>query len=58
MVGCSAFAAQFAATAEELGVDPADITSIVAVLDGVYVKAMNPDNGNGRQNYPLVNVCD
>lgn len=33
-------------------------TVVSATLDGVYVKAMNPGHGGGRQNYPLVNVCD
>lgn len=32
--------------------------NIQASLEGVEVKAMNPGRGNGRQNYPLVNVCD
>jgi len=46
------------AAAEQLGVLPADVTTLVANLVGVYVKAMNPGHGSGRQNYELVNVCD
>ena len=47
-----------AAAAEYLEVSEDQITYITADRDGVYVKAMNPGGGNGRQNYTLVNVCD
>ena len=39
-------------TAEQIG------RYIQASLLGVNVKAMNPGKGNGRQKYPLVDVCD
>ncbi|MDT8322200.1 MAG: hypothetical protein RQ826_16915 [Xanthomonadales bacterium] len=45
------------AAADELDVLPEEITGLVATLQGVYVKAMNPGKGNGRQNYELVDVC-
>jgi hypothetical protein len=51
-----------------MGVDDAIAAAIVdefgegytfeAIFDGVYVKAMNPGNGNGRQNFELVDVCE
>lgn len=47
-----------AAAADYLNVDPELVEFGSATLDGVYVKAMNPGPGNGRQNYPLVNVCE
>jgi hypothetical protein len=46
------------AAADYLGVAPEEVEFGSATLDGVYVKAMNPGPGNGRQNYPLVDVCD
>lgn len=51
--------ALLAAVAEQLGVAPADIgDNIEASLVGVFVKAMNPGHGNGRQNYELTDVCN
>ncbi|MCW8873298.1 MAG: hypothetical protein OQK01_11855 [Xanthomonadales bacterium] len=44
--------------ADELGVEPEDITTLFATLKGVFVKAMNPGRGGGRQNYDHVDVCD
>ena len=46
------------AAAEYLDVLPEEVEFGSATLDGVYVKAMNPGPGNGRQNYPLVDVCE
>jgi hypothetical protein len=46
------------AAADYLGVLPEEIETISATLEGVYVKAMNPGPGSGRQNYPRVNVCE
>jgi hypothetical protein len=51
--------ALLAAVAEQLGGEPEEIgPNIRASLVGVDVKAMNPGPGNGRQNYPLTDVCD
>ena len=46
------------AAAEYLNVLPEEVEFGSATLDGVYVKAMNPGPGGGRQNYPLVDVCE
>ena len=47
------------AAAEETGFTPEEIGRYIqASLVGVNVKAMNPGKDNGRQKYPLVNVCD
>jgi len=47
------------AAIDETGFTAVDIgRNIQASLVGVNVKAMNPGKDNGRQKYPLVNVCD
>ena len=47
------------AAADETGFTPEEIGRYIqATRLGVKVKAMNPGKGNGRQNYPLVDVCD
>jgi len=47
------------AAVDETGFTPEEIGRYIqATLVGVNVKAMNPGKGNGRQNYPLVNVCN
>lgn len=47
---------------EDVDTDPSaeeiSITINSYILNWVKVKAMNPGSNSGRQNYPLVNVCD
>ena len=48
----------YAAATEETGFSREEIgANITATRVGVNIKAMNPGKQNGRQNYPLVDVC-